>query len=102
MTTSGRPQRESGISQIFDSIIINGWIENQLPVCSLMFEPGEEVNDEKSRNFEYLICDGNHRVAALRLYDSENGQDFRIRVKLHRGLSTTNAERFIADGESSC
>lgn len=100
-TASGRPQRQSGILEIRDSIKEHGWLGTPMTVCLVGDAPDGGLTADIADSRQYRIVNGNHRLAALLLLEKERPPDSSptmITVDVHVGM-TVDTERLVASSE---
>ena len=107
-TTSGRPLHQTGVATLLASIESNGWLGSPMTACLVGDAPDGELTPDVAHGRQYLMINGNHRLAALKqFYTSKAADDgaaeadlskYTVEVDVHFGLNE-EARRLVASSE---
>jgi len=107
-TTSGRPLHQTGVATLLASIESNGWLGSPMTACLVGDAPDGELTPDVAHGRQYLMINGNHRLAALKqFYTSKAAEDgaaeadlskYTVEVDVHFGLNE-EARRLVASSE---
>jgi len=109
-TESGRPLHQAGVATLLSSLETSGWLGSQMTVCLVGDVPDEGLNQDNAAGRQYLVVNGNHRLAALRrFYENKSkaaGETLdlgahRVDCEVHTGLND-ETQKLVASSEWCC